>query len=201
MSDYFNHEFASNSDLKKLVKMMEDGVVDEPENLSDIFDLGTLIHAILLEPHLADRTHKDYELAKEMAKTFMKDPLCHQLMFLHDFKREWEFYRYNVHGIKARCKMDGKSTSMSAILEYKGLACRSQKEFDEAIYRFNYDQGAAWYLDVTNYKHCLIVAVSKKDPRRIFKRLIDRDHLIYKIGEEKVVKAVTLWKEFFSEAA
>lgn len=198
--NYFDHEYASNSDLKKLVKMMESDSPEDQQNLEEIFDLGTLIHAILLEPHLANHSHKDYELAKEMAKTFMKDKLCHQLMFLSDFKREWEFYRQNVHGIKARCKMDGKSASMSAILEYKGLACRSQKEFEEAIYRFNYDQGAAWYLDVTQYKYCLIVAVSKKDPRRIFKQLIDRDHLIYKTGEVKVVKAVNLWRNFFEVA-
>lgn len=193
--DYYSHEYASNSDLKRWLHLNNPEAREEPENLEEIFDLGTLIHAILLEPHKADVNHKDYKLAVQMAETFMKDPLCRQFMMISDFKREWEFYSENTYGIKGRCKMDGKSAMLKTILEYKGLGVTSQQQFMDAIYRFDYDQGAAWYLDVSKYERCLIVAVSKKNPRQIFKLLVDRNHPVYTSGQRKVQMAVELWKE------
>lgn len=167
----------------------------DPENLEEIFDLGTLIHACLLEPHKADKTHKEYELAVTMSKTVMKDDLCRRIIMMPDFRSEHEFYRYNVHGTKGRCKMDGSSKKLSAVLEYKGLGVTTDNAFEEAIYNFDYDQGAAWYLDTSKYKHCLIAAVSKKDPRRIFKRIIDREHKIYRSGLYKINRIIGDWKQ------
>lgn len=195
---YFSHEYASNSDLKKWRKMNDPTYQGEPENIEEIFDLGTLIHQILLEPYKVNRLNKDFELANTMAQTFMKDSLCRQVLMLPDFRREHEFYNENIHGIKGRCKMDGESKMMDLVLEYKGLAVTTQKAFLDAIDRFDYDQGAAWYLDVSKRKRCFIAAVSKKDPKRPpFKLLIDRDHDVYKRGEMKVGHCVQLWKDTF----
>jgi hypothetical protein len=194
---YYNHQYASNSDLKKLISRYVEGR-EEPD-LEEIFDLGTLIHQAILEPHKANKQHKDYELASKMAKTVLKDRLCRDLIFMPDFKREHEFYRVNVHGIRARAKMDGSSNRIRTILEYKGLKIANEKAFDESIYKFDYDQGAAWYLDTSGYDRLLIVAVSKTDPNKIFKRIIDRNHNIYKSGLVKVERAVMYWKQYFEE--
>lgn len=197
MSVYFNHEYASNSDLKRLMSHIEGDV--EPENLDEIFKLGTLIHQIILEPHKADRTHKDYALAVTMGKTFMKDDMCRKIIMMPDFRREHEFYKEDVLGIKGRAKMDGSSKMISTILEYKGLGVTSEKAFEESIMRFHYDQGAAWYLNCSDYRfhryrYCLLVGVSKKEPDRLFKRLIDRDHKFYNSGMVKAEQGVGLWK-------
>jgi hypothetical protein len=202
-ASYFNHEFVSNSDLKRVVNKYVKGI-DEPENLEDIFKLGTLIHAILLEPHLADKTHPQYELAKAMAATIFKDPLCRNFLLIRDFKREREFYTdtcnpaFEVqYGLKGRIKVDGDSELMSTVMEYKGLAVTTEKAFLEAIDRFDYDQGAAYYLEVCQRKRILIPAPSKKDPKKLFKILVDRDHPIYKRGLEKMNYAIQVWKDFF----
>jgi len=209
---YFASDYISNSDLKR-VKKYWDPSFKEPENLEEIFDLGTLIHACLLEPAIAkvilqrrlaaavtseerDKILDDYNLAQQMAATMKRDKLCGPLMTYHDFSAEHEFYRQSVHGVKARCKVDGRSKSLAFVLEYKGLSVSSEKAFDDAIINFDYDQGAAWYLDVTRYRRCLIAAVSKKDPRKIFKRLVDRDHPIYRTGEEKVLHSLEILKQF-----
>lgn len=174
---------------------MIDPKFDDPADLEEIFSFGTLSHATILEPYKADHNHKDYPLAKTMANTFMRDQICRQLIYIHDFKREHEYYRSNVFGVKARCKTDGKSNAMSLCLEFKGLSVTTENAFEEAIDRFDYDQAAAWYLDVTRLRWYLIVGVSKKSPDRLFKRLIDRNHHYYKRGVEKVNKSVELWKQ------
>jgi hypothetical protein len=196
---YFDSDYISNSDLKRMNKYWNP-LYKEPENLEEIFKDGTLIHETLLEPHkvahldpLGD--HK-YALAIEMAKTMRKDVIVDALFKMPDFKVEYEFYKNNVHGVRGRCKMDGSSKMASLIFEYKGLSVTSKKAFDEAILRFDYDQGAAWYLDVTGFKRCYIGAPSKKDPRKRFSVLIDRDHLFYHTGLEKVKKSIEILKQF-----
>jgi hypothetical protein len=213
---YFNHEFLSNSDLKRLKKYWDPNAAPEPENLEEIFDLGTLIHACLLEPKIAEmivnkkltdaiarnasideinKINEDYELAKAMAATIRKHPIIGPLMLFRDFKVEHEFYRYNIHGVDARCICDGASRALDFVFEYKGLSVTTENAFRDAIVNFDYDQGAAWYLDTAKRKRMIIAGVSKKDPRKIFKVLIDRDHIYYKTGLEKVLMALEIKKQ------
>ena len=37
--------------------------------MQEIFEFGTLFHSTILEPHLADKKHEDYELALAMRDT------------------------------------------------------------------------------------------------------------------------------------
>jgi len=197
---YFSHEYASNSDLKALAYKLEGK--EKPQNIQEIYDLGTELHHSITEPHkmsLLPGTEQ-YELAIEMRKTFFKDQLCRNFIMTHDFRREHEFYRTNRHGISARCKTDGDSKGLRTIFEFKGLAVTTQKGFEDAIVNFDYDQGAAWYLDVCSgyvvYKQVLMVGISKKQPDRLFKLLIDRNHKYYKTGSEKIQERVKIWKSF-----
>lgn len=197
---YFHHEYASNSDLKKLVYKIEGR--ESPQNIQEIYDLGTELHYNITEPHkmtLAPGSDK-HEMAMAMRKTFFADKLCRDFISMADFRREHEFYRKGRFGVSARCKTDGDSRMMRTIFEFKGLSVTTQKGFEDAIINFDYDQGAAWYLDVCSgyvpYRNVLMVGISKKQPDRIFKLLIDRDHKFYKTGVEKIQKAVSIWKSF-----
>lgn len=213
---YFDHDYVSNSDLKAIVSKSEGKV--KPDNLQQIFAAGTLNHEALLEPYKAKRwldnemsdyrmpeallpedrfkAEKQYNLALTMAKTVLKDELCSKLIMMHDFRREHEWYRVNRLGFKGvRCKTDGDSKILSTIFEYKGLAITSDKQFGEAIMHHDYDQSAYFYLNVVGYKNYLIAGVSKKEPDRLFKRLITHDHPCYYSGEQKVIKAERLWKQ------
>lgn len=206
---YFDHEYASNSDLKKLMNLGK----ELPENIGVIYDQGTLNHQALTEKHKADEwlrqqqeeitvacveAKRKYDLACTMAKTVLKDDLCRKMIMMQDFRREHEFYRLDVYGIKGRCKTDGDSKMISTCFEYKGLSVTTDKAFEEALYHFDYDQGAAWYMDTMRYKYWLIAAVSKAQPDRLFKRIVDRNHQIYISGREKVIKATNLWKISFN---
>ena len=204
MSQYFNHHYASNSDLKKIVARHEGRT--EMEGIQQIFAFGTAMHAGILEPHLADYTgiepHK-IELLKEMRKTFWRDELCRKIIMAPDFKREHEFYRRNRFGLEGvRCKCDGISKKLRIILELKGLSVSTEKAFRESVEHLDYDQGAAFYLNVTDsrvssrpdYDYKLIAGISKKEPDRMFKLLIGWDHELYKTGIQKVKKGAQVWR-------
>lgn len=191
---YFNSEYVSNSDLKRLRKLI-DPKFEDPADLEEIFAFGNLVEDVILEPHKANYQHKDIEKAKEMERTFRADPICNKLLATYDLRRQHEFYRLDRFGVKARCKMDADSKALGLVFELKGLAVESDNAFEEAIDRFDYDQGLAWYLDVSGYRKALIVAVSKKKTDRLFKRIVDRDHVYYKRGLVKVKKSIVLWKQ------
>lgn len=199
---YFKHHYASNSDLKELVAR-DDGR-QKPENIQELYDFGTEFHAGILEPHNANLSMistEQVELIKDMAKTFWKDEMCRNIAMMSDFKREHEFYRHKRFGIGARCKCDGKSSKLRVILELKGLSVTTEKAFRDSLLHLDYDQGAAWYLNVASseylsYRHKLIVGISKKNPDLLFKMLIGRNHPYYKSGMKKVIKAVKLWKSY-----
>lgn len=193
---YYDSHHVSHSDLKRL-RQMTDPKFQDPADLEEIFEFGRLVEDVTFQPNQANWGHRDIELAKDMAKTFRDDYICGQLLLIHDLRRQHEFYRSNRFGVPARCKMDGDSKILDLVLEFKGLSVTSEKAFEDAIDRFDYDQGLAWYLDVSGYKRALIVGVSKKSPGRLFKRLVDRDHPHYKRGLSKVEKSIKLWKEYF----
>lgn len=188
----------SNSDIKELCK--RDGQkFDEPPNLKAIFEFGHLVENVIFQPHLVNWNHKDIELAKAMAKTYQKDPVCRMFLMVQDFRCQHEYYRSDRCGIglSTKCMTDGDSKKLDMFLEFKGLSIDSENQFEEAIDRFDYDQGLAWYLDTTCYKRGLIVAGSKKSPDRLFKRIVDRDHVYYRRGLNKIHAGVATWKRYF----
>lgn len=165
---------------------MAGGGFEEPENLDRIFEFGTLVHAILFEPRKANWNDPDIELAKQMAWTFMHDPMCMRIMGIMDVRREHEFYRYNVFGYDGKCKADAESRLLDTIVEFKALSVTSQRQFEDAIDRFDYDQGATWYIHTGQRKRVLIVAGSKKQPKELFKKLVVAGDPIYNRGLEKI---------------
>lgn len=190
---YFDSHYVSNSDIKEL-RYRIDRKFDKPDNIEEIFDSGTLNHHALFEPYKADKNHKSYALACQMASTVLKDDMLKNIIMLPDFRREHEWYRKGVFGLDCRCKTDGDSKSMSLVIDYKGLAISSDKAFEESIDRFDYDQAIAWYLDIVKYDNYLLFGVSKIKPNLIFKRFVTREHEYYQRGLEKAENGVKLWK-------
>lgn len=184
----------ANSDLKEIV-MRHHGKT-RPDNLEQVFAFGNLVDAMLLEPHKANMNHAKLEVAMAMKKTFFKDSLIRQIFNISDFRRQHEFYRLNIHGVRgAKCKTDGDSKIFNLVFELKGLSVNNEAQFEEAIDHLDYDQAAAWYIDITRRKNYLIAAISKTNTDRMFKRILDNQHKIYSRGVEKIKNSVKIWKQ------
>lgn len=198
--NYFDHENISASDLKSFLKKLGGGYED-PANLEQIFEFGTLFHQTILEPH-KNYNHEpsaELRLATNMKDTFFKDDICRMFITGHDFKREEEFYEVvEVGGMqyKARCKADGSRRGISSLLELKGLKMTSSKTFDAAIDRLNYDMTAVHYMLTARAERMLIVGISKIDPRIIFKKIIKRCDETYIVGEEKLIQTLRLLRQY-----
>lgn len=202
MNDYFQHPFISNSDIKDFKKKAGIIVREDPPNLQAIFDFGSLFHATILEPHLAKRDSPDYALAKEMRDTFWKDPTCRGFAIARDYHREYPVFnevKVGSYKVKLRCKMDGVRTSLKMMLELKGLGVETEKAFREALVRNDYDQAVAHYMITGDMRMALIVGISKKDPRQLFKWYVKRHDEFFLSGEQKLIDSLTLIKEFSPE--
>lgn len=204
MSEYFSHPSISNSDLRKFKERL--GLSrPSPENLQAIYDLGTLFHESILEPHLITEdkeASENYRLTKAMSKRFWKDPLCRDFVLAKDFRREYEFYDIlTVSGmqIDARCKMDGARTKMKWALELKGLSVTTQKAFEESLIELDYDQAVAHYMLTSKYSVEIIVGISKKDPDKLFKRIVKKYDDWYLNGEQKLIDTLLKLKDFSPE--
>ena len=200
-SNYFSHSSISNSDLKKFKERL--GLSrPAPENLQLIFEFGNLFHRSILEPHLItdeDKKADGYKLAQEMSKRFWQEEMCRDFAMAKDFKREHEFYeKLTVDGmqIDARCKADGARTKMKFMLELKGLAADSQRAFESALIDMDYDQACAHYLLTSGYDVMLIIAISKKKPDRLFKRIVKKYDDWYLGGEQKLIDTLKLVTQY-----
>jgi len=184
MSGYFEQAgWISNSFLKKIKGSTL------PVNIERIFEFGSLVHACIFEPHLANDNNPDYDLACWMKRTFMNDRLCKQIMSYRDIKHEHEFYK-RVSGLKRRCKADAWVYDFRLILEFKGLSITNERAFRDSITHFDYDMGAAWYIDTTGAERELIAGVSKMKPDKIFKYMVYRGDEVYMRGVEKYKDAI-----------
>lgn len=211
---YYGHHYVSNSELKQ-ISDLESGK-EKPHNLDEIFAGGRLNHQTLLEPVKAEITFEDmlratdgeydkivavkntYRIAKEMAATVYDDELCQRILTMPDLRREHEWYRirnsYGVAGI--RCKSDADTRIASLVFEYKGLAVTTENAFINSIRQFCYDQASAFYYEGTLLDNYLIVAVSKKNTRKMFKRIIHRGDEFHVSGDAKVRQAIRLWRGY-----
>lgn len=203
MSDYFQHDFISNSDLKDFKKKISGVTFEEPANLQEIFDMGTLSHAVIFEPHMANREHENLELALAMKDTFWADPACRMFALADDFHREYPFYNDRAivgpYKVKLRCKYDGVRLRTKMMLEFKGLSIDTEKAFREALVRYDYDQAAAHYMITGDLRMALMVGISKKDPKKLFKWFIKRYDEFYLSGEQKLIDTLTTLRGFSPE--
>lgn len=192
---YFDHHYVSKSDLVALKHKLRGE--DQIENLEEIFEFGTLFHKAVLEPFKITESstfdEPSIKLALKMAETFRRDSFCQLFLSYKDIRIEHEFYKQNLNGVKAKMKADAESRNIKSLLELKGLALENEKSFESSLEFFDYDMGAAWYLDVSKYNRILIVAISKKNYNKLFKVLVDRNHKLYKSGRQKYLEMTNRW--------
>lgn len=201
MSAYFDHSSISNSDIQKFLQQI--GLKREmPANIQAIYDLGTEFHSGILEPHKRRPdilTKEQNELIDKMAKTFWEDKMCRDFAMAKDFIREKEFYEpLQVGGMEicARCKMDGARTGIKMQLELKGLNVTTEKQFFESLVSLDYDRAVAHYQLTSKYHWSLLVGISKKNPKLLFKKLVKRFDNFYAEGEHKLIEALHLLKDY-----
>lgn len=192
MANYF--EISNYLSASKLKEFCGSFSVSNKRSLASAFEFGTLVHKMVLEPHLIsdeDRMDERFEIAQKMTQTIESDYLVNDILNLKGAKSEFEFYR-RIDGIYRKCKTDKWLPEQKIILELKTLSIGTNKALLTSINRFWYDMSAAWYIDITGAEVLIIVAVSKTHPQKIFKHFIFPGDEIYKAGKEKYINAIKM---------
>ena len=210
MDPYFNRTEVSNSDLSWLKKywMPENQIYD----IEQAYRFGTLIDAIVTEPHKVDYfkftvdgvqyTKDEFEKAKEMRKSFLADPLCKRLLDVSSmqvFMTEKRTFNYGgiLFSLNTRCKWDLFWNQQNWGGDLKSTTATTQKQFEEACRHFDYDRQRAWYMDIAGSNQDILIGISKVN-NKVFKLPIKRGDDFYNSGKEKYLELAFKWWYLFS---
>jgi hypothetical protein len=173
--NYRQFPAVANSDLSWLEKqlMSKQRIID----CEQAFKMGTLIDAMITEPHRVDYfkyrvddvqyTKADFELSKKMKAAFMKDKVCQDIIkdcsFQHisynpEFEVEHEGVRFIV---PAKAKWDLKKKHFPFGGDIKSTTATTYDQCFAAMEYFCYDRSRAWYMDLEGHKMDYIIFISK----------------------------------------
>lgn len=204
--NYRSFPAVSNSDLGWLKKYWEpeDVIIDKER----AYKFGTLIDAIITEPHRVDYykymvddvkyTADDFELAQTMKKAWDKDAFCQSMKKQCSFQHitYQPAFKVNHQGIEielpVKCKWDLFCKSYDMAGDIKSTAAETQKQFEEACHHFDYYRSRAWYMDLEGRSNDILIGISKKNCK-IFKIPIKRGDKLYKLGREQYEELAFKW--------
>ncbi len=195
---YYNLPEVSNSDLHEVMKIFY-----EEQQRGDIeaaYRFGNLVDALITEPNRCNHikrtvddvqfTEDEWRIAYEMLKAFRADPIGQvylknsvgQKVFQHhNFEIEYQGFTFSV---SARCKYDLFHKLAYHGGDIKSTVATTQKQFEESIRYFDYDQQRAWYMDLSGSSQDMLFGISKKN-FQVFKFPIRRGDKTYVSGKEK----------------
>lgn len=137
------------------------------------FDLGTSVHTLVLEPHLASTvrcgpetrrgkewkeayeaaeaegcvllTEGDYRLAVDMAQAVRANPAAAQLLGGNLTAEPSIFARDEIHGLNLRCRPDGWRKDIAAVIDLKTTVDASPEGFAKQVANLGYHVQEAFY--------------------------------------------------------
>lgn len=200
--DYYNRKEVSNSTLTELKNLLYPQTMYGDKEKA--FKFGSLIDAIITEPHRVDfynmkvddvqYLEEDFLLANEMRKSLLmearKDQFLANVLKVSDTQkvsiRRDQLFDYGgfEYRLDTRCKWDWFLSAVNFGGDLKSTASTTQKQFEEAIDFFDWDRSRAWYMDIVGSNQDFIYAISKKNCK-VFKYFIKRGDASYERGKEK----------------
>jgi hypothetical protein len=197
MSNYFSHPYCSNSDLSKLKAELSG---QDAFDTTAAFSFGTLVHAMILEPHRVDLikrsvdgneyTPEDIRTARLMRTSFMNDSFCRSLLERSEVEVEMyhEATRFEHNGIgftlDTRRKYDGWLSLVNWGWDLKSTTATSQAQFEAAINQFDYDRARVFYAAGTGAMQDCIIGVSKVT-YKVFKIFMKHGDALWQSGVDK----------------
>jgi len=145
---------------------------------SHAFDLGSSVHALLLEPEKdlvirgpetrrgkawaelkeeADTggkillTEADFDLASDMAESCLKNEMANHLLTNSDLLAEASFFATDPDiDVPLKTRPDGLLRNSGIVIDIKTCQDASPRGFEKSVRSFGYDLQAAFYLHVLN---------------------------------------------------
>lgn len=199
---YYSRKEVSNSDLSSLKEMLYPKPSFGDKQYAYAF--GTLLDCMITEPEKVDYysltvdgqykdyrfTAADFELAKEMKKSYMKDSFCkminenadfQSISVSHDFPIVHNEFEFQLSA-GVRCKWDLLVRKWNMGGDIKSTMAKTQKEFEQACDHFDYFRSRAWYMDIEGTNRDMLIGISKVN-QNVFKIPITRGDKLYNYGK------------------
>lgn len=196
--EYFDHPNTSNSALKALSRLYHGDLRNLDEEYKEQFIIGSLVDSHLTgEQFMGESTLEQRAFAAKLVMCMRLDHLIKMfLSFMQGQVKFFEVLEFEYDGvtyrIAAKCKFDLFSFRFKIGVEIKTTACTSRKSFIASIEFLDYDQAAAWYMDIAKIDRYWIIAISKKT-KEIFKFAIERGDETYTRGKAKYCYRAFQW--------
>ena len=198
--NYYQFPAVSNSTLSWLKGL------EEPEEIlfdkQMAYDDGNLVDAIITEPERVnlwqrkvqgiDRIYSQEKInmAMNMQKAFYQDEFCKN-MVKHCNMQHISYnpnyiipYCNFTFELSVKCKWDLFCKGMDMGGDIKSTFATTYNQFVDACHYFDYFRSRAWYMDIENRTHDVIIGISKKN-YQIFKIYINKGDELYKLGVEQ----------------
>lgn len=183
--DYYSRPEISNSMLGNLKRKLNGTPQLEISKFNAAF--GNLVHTITLEPK------KDWQGSfydSEIQKAgFMRDACEENSLFLllmahpeAEVEKE-HFFTHERTGLRCKMKIDLKAGE--TIVDLKTTSCRTKKEFEASIIKYDYHRQAAFYLDHSGAKVFIFIAITKQPPFRTFTVIFKLNDPLIQQGREE----------------
>ena len=178
--NYFHLPGVSNSDLTALKNELSGR---ELPDMTDAFRFGTLIDAMITEPHRIDWWRKlidgepvepiEWNKAKRMYDAFRNNNTCKSIIASAIFQKVSQTDRlFDWNGLEfwlpVRCKWDFFGHISGDI---KSTAATTQKQFEAACQHFDYYRSRAWYMDIEKTNRDVIIGISKVNYKIFFVKI------------------------------
>ncbi len=207
---YYYRTEVSNSDLSALAKEFKPDAWSY--DVEKAYRFGTLLDCRITEPHKVDvfkrkigswvYTPEEMELSLEMKKAFYRDPFCSQLAAACTFQKITVVPRFRIQldriafYLPFRCKWDLFIELVDIGGDIKTTTATTLKQFEEAVYYFDYDRQRAVYMDLEKRSNDFLIGISKVN-QQVFKIPIKRGDRLFKSGEKKYKElAFQYWTMF-----
>lgn len=168
------------------------------------YAFGTLLDFMITENHLVDYynltvqgqyagfpfTSDDFELAKAMKRSYMKDSFCKMIndnadfqsvSISHNFPIVYNGFEFQISA-GVRCKWDLLVRKWNMGGDIKSTMAKTQKEFEQACDHFNYFRSRAFYMDIEGTDRDMLIGISKVN-QKLFKIPITRGDKLYNYGK------------------
>jgi hypothetical protein len=197
-TQYFGHPFVSNSDLTALQCELQG---QSQGDLSEAFRFGTLVHALILEPHKVDLilravdgeqySLQEIHIARLMRMSFYNDAFCRDLLAKSETEVEMynegtRFHYNNISfALNTRRKYDGWIRPVNWGWDLKSTTATSQNQFEASVRQFHYDRARVFYSKGPGALQDVIIGISKSAPYKIFKVFLRHGDALWQEGERK----------------
>lgn len=201
--EYFALPHASNSGVKEAHKLMNNKDTTRVETRAYMF--GSALDNLLTDPTIIDTqglTSEEHALLNPMRRAIDKNPTY--IALFKYAERQAVFTEshmpVNFDGLETtilgKCKLDWWPPKLRIPGDLKTTEARTWEQFKSAAKWFDYDQQAAWYMDVTNTDRFVIIACSKWN-YATWEISYKRGDAAYQEGKKKYLRDSASWWKLY----